>query len=95
MATRKITITLPDHQTDSIRELVATGKAENMSAFVKHAVGAALFDGAGWRAMLDDALRQTVGLLRRRSANGRMNFFIRRQQTKLLVAGNTGKHKAA
>jgi Arc/MetJ-type ribon-helix-helix transcriptional regulator len=54
MATRKITITLPDHQTDSIRELVATGKAENMSAFVKHAVGAALFDGAGWRAMRCD-----------------------------------------
>ena len=34
-----------------------------MSGFVRHAVGVALFDVAGWRTMLDDALRQTGGPL--------------------------------
>ena len=61
MATTKITITLPDQQLNSIRELVAVGKADSVSAFVKHAVGIALFDAAGWRAMLEDSLRQTGG----------------------------------
>ena len=61
MATTKITITLPDDQIHSIRELVAAGKAGSVSAFVKHAVAVGLFDAAGWRAMLNDALRQTGG----------------------------------
>jgi Arc/MetJ-type ribon-helix-helix transcriptional regulator len=47
MATTKITITLPDEQLDSIRELVAAGKAASVSAFVKHAVAIGLFDAAG------------------------------------------------
>jgi Arc/MetJ-type ribon-helix-helix transcriptional regulator len=63
MATTKITITLPDDQIHSIRELVAAGKAGSVSAFVKHAVAVGLFDAAGWRAMLDDALRQSGGSL--------------------------------
>src|SRR5258708_6300194 len=63
MATTKITITLQDDQVQAIRELVAAGKAASVSAFVQHAVGVALFDAAGWRAMLDDALRQTGGPL--------------------------------
>jgi Arc/MetJ-type ribon-helix-helix transcriptional regulator len=63
MATTKITITLPDEQLDSIRELVAAGKAASVSAFVKHAVAIGLFDAAGWRTMLNDALRQTGGSL--------------------------------
>ena len=63
MATTKITITLPDDQVHSIRDLVAAGKASSVSAFVKHAVGVALFDAAGWREMLNDALRQTGGPL--------------------------------
>ena len=63
MATTKLTVTLPDDQIDSIRELVAAGKADSVSAFVKHAVGVALFDAAGWRAMLNDALRRTGGPL--------------------------------
>jgi len=33
---------------------------------VKHAVGVALFDAAGWREMLDDALQQTGGPLTKR-----------------------------
>ena len=63
MATAKITITLPDDQFHSIRDLVAAGKASSVSGFVQHAVGVGLFDAAGWRTMLDDALRQTGGPL--------------------------------
>lgn len=61
MATTKITITLPDDQIQSIRELVAAGKAGSVSAFVKHAVAVGLSDASDWRAMLTDALRQTGG----------------------------------
>lgn len=63
MATSKITITLPDDQVNEIRAIVAAGQSLSVSAFVKHAVGVALFDAAGWREMLDDALRQTGGPL--------------------------------
>lgn len=63
MATTKITITLPNDQLDEIRALVAAGGAASVSAFVKHAVGVALFDAAGWREMLQDALQQTGGSL--------------------------------
>jgi Arc/MetJ-type ribon-helix-helix transcriptional regulator len=63
MATAKITITLQDDQIAEIRELVAAGKAASISAFVKHAVGVALYDVAGWREMLADALQQTGGPL--------------------------------
>ncbi len=63
MATTKITITLPDGQLAEIRALVGSGGAASVSAFVKHAVGVALFDAAGWREMLGDALRQTGGSL--------------------------------
>ena len=63
MATTKITVTLPDDQLKEIHALVAAGEAANVSAFVKHAVGVALFDAAGWREMLKDALAQTGGPL--------------------------------
>jgi len=63
MATTKITITLPDDQLEEIRALVAAERAANVSAFVQHAVGVALFDAAGWREMLKDALQQTGGAL--------------------------------
>jgi Arc/MetJ-type ribon-helix-helix transcriptional regulator len=63
MSTTRITVTLPDEQIHSIRELVAAGKAGSVSGFVKHAVSVGLFDAAGWRAMLDDALQQTGGSL--------------------------------
>jgi Arc/MetJ-type ribon-helix-helix transcriptional regulator len=63
MATTKITITLPDDQIEEIRSLVEAGEAANVSAFVKHAVGVALSDAAGWRDMLNEALRQTGGPL--------------------------------
>lgn len=63
MATTKVTITLEDDQLREIRALVTAGQAANTSAFVKHAVGVALADAAGWREMLDDALQQTGGPL--------------------------------
>jgi Arc/MetJ-type ribon-helix-helix transcriptional regulator len=63
MATTKITITLPDDQLHSIRDLVAAGKTGSVSAFVKHAVAVGLFDAAGWRVMLNDALQETGGPL--------------------------------
>jgi Arc/MetJ-type ribon-helix-helix transcriptional regulator len=63
MATTKITITLQNDQLEEIRALVAAGQAASVSAFVKHAVGVALLDAAGWREMLEDALQQTGGPL--------------------------------
>jgi Arc/MetJ-type ribon-helix-helix transcriptional regulator len=63
MATTKITITLPDDQIEEIRSLVEAGEAASVSAFVKHAVGIALSDAAGWREMLNESLRQTGGPL--------------------------------
>jgi hypothetical protein len=46
-----------------IRALVAARRAANVSAFVQHAVAIALYDAAGWKEMLEDALRQTGGPL--------------------------------
>ena len=63
MATTKITITLQDDQLAEIRALVAAGVTANISAFVKHAVGIALSDAAGWTGMLNEALQQTGGPL--------------------------------
>jgi Arc/MetJ-type ribon-helix-helix transcriptional regulator len=63
MATTKITITLQKEQVEEIRQLVAARQAASVSAFVKHAVGIALHDAAGWREMLEQALAQTGGPL--------------------------------
>ena len=63
MATRKVTITLPEEQLAEIHALVASGVSGNTSAFVQHAVGVALHDAAGWREMLQQALKETGGPL--------------------------------
>jgi Arc/MetJ-type ribon-helix-helix transcriptional regulator len=63
MATRKITITLPEEQLDEIRSMVASGQSASVSAFVQHAVKTVFDDAAGWRAMLAEALEQTGGPL--------------------------------
>jgi Arc/MetJ-type ribon-helix-helix transcriptional regulator len=63
MASKKVTITLPEEQLDQIRQLVAEGKAATISGFVQHAVGVALDDVAGWGAMLAQALEETGGPL--------------------------------
>jgi hypothetical protein len=60
MATTRITITLPD---DHVEEIRALAGAPSVSAFVKHAVGVALHDAAGWSEMLQNALQQTGGPL--------------------------------
>ena len=63
MATTKITITLPNDQLQEIRTLVEAGTSPSISAFVKHAVGVALLDAAGWKEMLEQALAETGGPL--------------------------------
>jgi Arc/MetJ-type ribon-helix-helix transcriptional regulator len=63
MATIKVTITLDDDQLQEVRALVTAGKAPSVSGFVKHAVGVALHDAAGWREMLEGALQETGGPL--------------------------------
>lgn len=66
MATTKVTITLEEDQLDEIRKLVEAGTASSVSGFVKHAVGIALHDAAGWKDMLDEALQQSGGSLTKR-----------------------------
>ena len=63
MATTKVTITLEENQLEEIRKLVAAGSASSVSGFVKHAVGIALHDAAGWKEMLEEALQKSGGPL--------------------------------
>ncbi|MCG8557989.1 MAG: ribbon-helix-helix domain-containing protein [Proteobacteria bacterium] len=63
MATTKVTVTLDDQQLEAIRKLVASGKAQNVSSFVRHAVGVSLMDVAGWGRLLARALEQSGGPL--------------------------------
>jgi len=90
MATSKITITLPDDQVEEIRGLVAAGRAANISAFVTHAVGVALYDAAGWREMLADALGQTGGPLTKKERDWADALLSPRQRRR-----SSGKGKAA
>lgn len=63
MATKKITVTLPEEQVESMRDLVALGQADSISGFVHHAVNAALSEVDLWRVELDAALERTGGPL--------------------------------
>lgn len=63
MATKKVTVTLPEEYLERIRRLVNDGKASSISGFVQHAVGVSLDDIAGWGAMLAEALAKTGGEL--------------------------------
>lgn len=63
MATRKVTVTLPEEQVDAIKALVRSGHAASVSGFVQHAAGVSLDDVVGWGVMLDDALDNTGGPL--------------------------------
>jgi hypothetical protein len=90
MATQKITITLKADQVKEIRALVAAGQANNVSAFVQHAVGVALNDAAGWNAMLEDALRQTGGPITKNERAWADTFLSPRERGK-----GTRKGKAA
>jgi len=63
MATKKVTVTLPEEQLEKIRVLVEAGRASSVSGFVQHAVGVAIDDVVGWGAMLSEALDATGGPL--------------------------------
>ena len=63
MATKKVTITLPEEQLQDIRGLVDAGHASSVSGFVQHAVSVSLDDISGWAAMLQLALNETGGPL--------------------------------
>lgn len=63
MATMKVTVTLDVEQLAQVRALVAAGTSPTVSAFVKHAVGIALLDAAGWSAMLAESVENTGGPL--------------------------------
>jgi Arc/MetJ-type ribon-helix-helix transcriptional regulator len=63
MATRKVTVTLPEEQVDAIKALVRSGHVASVSGFVQHAVGISLDDVVGWGVMLADALEATGGPL--------------------------------
>jgi Arc/MetJ-type ribon-helix-helix transcriptional regulator len=63
MATKKVTVTLEAEQLAAVQALVAAGKAQSVSGFVKHAVTVSLSDVAGWGAMLGLALEETGGPL--------------------------------
>lgn len=61
MATRKVTVTLPEAQLERVRALVEQGAAGSVSGFVQHAVSNALDDLAGWEAVLKEGLKSTGG----------------------------------
>ena len=66
IATRKLTITLPEDQLTQVREIVNAGITSSVSAFVPHALGVALFDAAGWQEMLETTLLRTGGPLKQK-----------------------------
>lgn len=63
MATRKVTVTLPEEQLEAVQRLVADGRAPSVSGFVQRAVAVTLDEVAEWRVMLDAALEETGGPL--------------------------------
>ena len=87
MATTKITITLENRQLEEIRALVAAGTAASVSAFAKHAIGVALFDAAGWREMLEDALQQSGGPLTKKERAWADAILSPRQQKRVSRKG--------
>lgn len=62
--TTKITITLPDRQFEEIRKRVAARDSPNVSRFIQQAVQRCLENSAEFRAMVEEALRETGGPLR-------------------------------
>lgn len=89
MATTKITVTLEQDQLREMRKLVAAGRSPNVSAFVKHAVGIALADAAGWAEMLKEALEESGGPLKQSERKWADSILSGKP------GGKTGKRKAA
>ena len=63
MASRKVTVTLPEDQLEQIRTLVEAGRASSVSGFVQHAVALAIDDVVAWGVLLTEALTATGGPL--------------------------------
>ena len=63
MATKKITVTIEEHQLQVIRDHVAAGRAASVSGFVQDALRAALDAEAIWAAHLASILEATGGPL--------------------------------
>jgi Arc/MetJ-type ribon-helix-helix transcriptional regulator len=63
MATTKITITLPDRQLEEIRKRIAAQESASVSGFIQQAVQKSLENAAEFRAMVNDALKETGGPL--------------------------------
>ena len=63
MASRKVTVTLPEEQVSRIRALVASGHFPSASAFVRRAVEVAIDDTDRWNDVLDAWLADTRGPL--------------------------------
>ena len=81
MATTRVTVTIEDEQLSAIRQLVSSGKAANVSQFVKHAVAACLAEASGWGVMLQAALAQTGGPLTRKET-ARADSILRGRRTR-------------
>ena len=64
MATTKITITLPDRQLQEIRKRVAAEDSPSVSGFIQRAVQKSLDNAAEFRAMVENALKETGGPLK-------------------------------
>lgn len=63
MATRKVTITLDEHEIARIKELVSSGSVKSVSSFVQRAVSSSLDADAIWTQTLADLLDETGGPL--------------------------------
>jgi len=63
MATAKITITLPNRQLAEVRRRVAARESASVSGFIQQAVQKSLENAAEFRAMVDEALKETGGPL--------------------------------
>ena len=61
MASKKITVTLPEEQVEAVRALVGAGRARSVSGFVQHAVAVSLDDAAGWQTLLSESLEGSGG----------------------------------
>jgi Arc/MetJ-type ribon-helix-helix transcriptional regulator len=63
MASKKITITLPDSQLDEIRKRVTAQESGSVSGFIQEAVQRSLQNSVEFREMVDLALKETGGPL--------------------------------
>jgi Arc/MetJ-type ribon-helix-helix transcriptional regulator len=66
MASTKITITLPDSQLEEIRKRVAAADSPSVSGFIQQAVRKSLENAVEFRAMVEEALKETGGPLKPR-----------------------------